>query len=82
MEDYQGCSIVNYTDYKVPYTRITEHKHFENSISDVTWITIEYPKDYQKGDVPYYPINNKENNDIYNKYKKLSEEYTNKSVPL
>jgi UDP-galactopyranose mutase len=73
-EDYQGCSIVNYTDFNVPYTRITEHKHFENSKSNVTWITIEYPKDYQNGDVPYYPINDEKNNLIYEKYKELSKE--------
>lgn len=73
-EDYQGCSIVNYTDFNVPYTRITEHKHFENSKSDVTWITTEYPKDYEKGDVPYYPINDNKNNSIYEKYKELSKE--------
>jgi UDP-galactopyranose mutase len=74
LEDYQGCSIVNYTDFNVPYTRITEHKHFENSKSDSTWITIEYPKDYEKGDVPYYPINDEKNNSIYEKYKELTKE--------
>ena len=74
MEDYQGCSIVNYTDFNVPYTRITEHKHFENSKSDVTWITTEYPKDYEKGDVPYYPVNDDKNNSMYEKYKELSKE--------
>jgi UDP-galactopyranose mutase len=73
-EDYQGCSIVNYTDFNVPHTRITEHKHFENSKSDVTWITTEYPKDYEKGDVPYYPINDDKNNSMYEKYKDLSKE--------
>jgi UDP-galactopyranose mutase len=73
-EDYQGCSIVNYTDFNIPFTRITEHKHFENSKSDITWITIEYPKDYEKGDVPYYPINDDNNNTMYEKYKELSKE--------
>lgn len=73
MIDYQGCSIINYTDINVPYTRITEHKHFDESKSDVTWITKEYPKEYKLGGDPYYPINNVENNEKYNKYKKLSE---------
>jgi UDP-galactopyranose mutase len=71
-EDYQGCSIVNYTDVSIPYTRITEHKHFENSKSDVSWITIEYPKDYENGDIPYYPINDTKNNSLYEMYKKLT----------
>jgi UDP-galactopyranose mutase len=70
--DYQGCSIINYTDYNIPWTRITEHKHFENSKSDVTWITKEYPKDYSRGDIPYYPINDETNSKIYTKYKELS----------
>ena len=26
--DYQGCAVMNYGDEDVPYTRITEHKHF------------------------------------------------------
>jgi len=76
-EDFQGCSIVNYTSEEVPYTRITEHKHFENSKSNVTWITKEYPLDYNRSCVPFYPINDDKNNKIYNQYKKLSEQYPN-----
>jgi UDP-galactopyranose mutase len=45
--------------------------------SDVTWITKEYPKDYKRGDTPYYPINDEKNNKIYNKYKELSKNYPN-----
>ena len=26
--DFQGCPVMNYCDPDVPYTRITEHKHF------------------------------------------------------
>ena len=26
--DYQGCAVMNYGEEAVPYTRITEHKHF------------------------------------------------------
>ena len=29
IENYQGNAVVNYTEYEVPYTRIIEHKHFE-----------------------------------------------------
>ena len=73
VSDYQGCSIVNYTESKVPHTRITEHKHFENSKSEVTWITKEFPKEYSRGDVPYYPINDEKNSKIYSLYKKETE---------
>jgi len=77
MDDYQGCSIVNYTDYEVPYTRITEHKHFDGAKSNVTWISKEYSKDYKRGDIPFYPINDDKNNEIYLKYKNLSESFPN-----
>lgn len=73
MENYQGNAVINYTDGNVPYTRIIEHKHFENSQSNKTVITHEYPKTWTKGMEPYYPINNKRNNDLYKKYEKLAE---------
>jgi UDP-galactopyranose mutase len=75
LDDFQGCSIVNYTSEDIPFTRITEHKHFESSKTELTWITREYPLNYKKGLVPYYPINNDTNNKIYQKYKKLSAEF-------
>ena len=28
IENYQGVAVVNYTERKVPYTRVIEHKHF------------------------------------------------------
>lgn len=71
-KNHQGNAVINYTDYEVPYTRIIEHKHFEQSISKKTVITKEYPLDWKKGDEPYYPINNKINNELYNKYKNLA----------
>jgi UDP-galactopyranose mutase len=75
IEDFQGVSVMNYTSINVPYTRITEHKHFEKSKSNVTWITEEYSKEYKRGDIPYYPINDDQNNIRYNKYNKLKEEF-------
>lgn len=72
-DNYQGTSVINFTDYETPYTRIIEHKHFENSKSDVTWITFEYPVEYdnQKND-PYYPVNDFENNLKFSHYKNKS----------
>lgn len=77
LNDYQGCSVVNYTSLKVPYTRICEHKHFENSKSDFTWITKEFPKDCGENDIPYYPINDETNNNIFKKYKELANQTPN-----
>ncbi|MCB2357867.1 UDP-galactopyranose mutase [Clostridium estertheticum] len=72
-ENYQGNAVVNYTEYKVPYTRVIEHKHFEYGTQPKTIITREYPVKWNKGDEPYYPINNDRNNEIYSKYKELAD---------
>ena len=75
--NYQGSAVVNYTEKDVPYTRIIEHKHFEFGIQDSTVITREYPKDWSKGDEPYYPINNERNNDLFEQYKELASKHEN-----
>jgi len=70
--NYQGCAIMNYTDSETPYTRTIEHKHFEFGDSDTTWVTHEYPIEYDaKTTEPYYPVNDSENNEKYNLYKSL-----------
>lgn len=76
-DNYQGNAVVNYTERAVPYTRIIEHKHFEFGRQEATIITREYPAKWKKGDEPYYPINDEENQAIYEKYKKLSEKEKN-----
>lgn len=76
-ENHQGNAVVNYTEYEVPYTRIIEHKHFEYGNQPKTVITREYPAKWEKGDEPYYPINNEKNNTMYNKYKELADNETN-----
>ena len=77
MDNYQGNAVVNYTEYEIPYTRIIEHKHFEYGSQAKTIITREYPDLWTKDKEAYYPINNSENNELYNKYKNLSENDTN-----
>lgn len=72
--NYQGNAVVNYTEYEVPYTRIIEHKHFDNTEDiDKTIITREYPAKWDKDKEPYYTINDEKNTSLYNKYKELSE---------
>ena len=55
--DFQGCPVMNYGDVEVPYTRITEHKHFApwESHEGTTTYT-EYSRLAEPGDIPYYPI--------------------------
>lgn len=55
--DYQGCAVMNYGDESVPYTRITEHKHFspwENHDGSVLYR--EFSRGCGPDDIPYYPI--------------------------
>ena len=77
MENYQGNAVVNYTDADTPYTRIIEHKHFEFGTQPKTIITKEHSKTWEKGDEPYYPVNNDRNNHLYKSYKKLADEQGN-----
>ncbi|MGM9794792.1 MAG: UDP-galactopyranose mutase [Candidatus Aphodosoma sp.] len=75
--NFQGNAVVNYTDVKVPYTRIIEHKHFFAFGEDVyrnadTVITKEYPAEWKQGMEPYYPINNEDNNALYKMYAELA----------
>lgn len=77
VSNYQGNAVVNYTEAKVPYTRIIEHKHFEYGTQTKTVITREYSKEYEEGDEPYYPINDQRNNELYTKYKELADNQTN-----
>ena len=76
-ENYQGVAVVNYTSHDEKFTRIIEHKHFEFGKQPVTYITKEYPKQWEKGDEPYYPVNNDRNNELFAKYRALAEKETN-----
>ncbi len=55
--DYQGCAVMNYGDASVPYTRITEHKHFSPwEEHDGSVCYREFSRACEPGDIPYYPI--------------------------
>ncbi len=71
--NFQGNAVINYTESKIPYTRIIEHKHFEFGTQKKTVITYEYPDEWSLGKESYYPVNDYKNNAIYNQYKSLSE---------
>lgn len=71
-DNFQGNAVVNYTDREVPFTRIIEHKHFESVNVPDTVITREYPAAWEKGEEPYYPINDEKNMELYKKYCELA----------
>ena len=72
--NYQGNAVINYTSSKIPWTRIIEHKHFEFGEQQKTLISKEFSVEWQKGDEPYYPINDLLNNEKYEQYRKLAEQ--------
>lgn len=76
-ENYQGNAVVNYTEREVPYTRIIEHKHFEFGKQEKTVISREYSSEWSVGMEPYYPVNDEENNALFEEYKKLAEKEEN-----
>lgn len=60
IEDFQGCSVMNYPDADVPFTRIHEFRHFHperDYTKDATIIMREFSRFANKGDEPYYPVN-------------------------
>ena len=77
--NYQGNAVVNYTEREVPYTRVIEHKHFEMFGAEVynypkTVISKEYSTEWKDGMEPYYPVNDKENSELYTQYKNLADQ--------
>jgi UDP-galactopyranose mutase len=66
---FQPNSVVNYPEKDVPFTRIVEYKHFLNQPSDHTITVSETTNDVGE---PYYPVLNKKNMELYEKYKEMS----------
>jgi UDP-galactopyranose mutase len=55
--DYQGNAVINYCDQDVPWTRISEHKHFAYwEDHKRTLVYKEYSRNCAEEDTPYYPI--------------------------
>ncbi len=83
MPNFQGNAAVNYTDRETPFTRIIEHKWFTFGKDDdgndlpKTVISREYSREWTVGQEPYYPVNDSENNALYQAYKKLADQTPN-----
>ena len=75
--NYQGNAVINYTEREIPYTRVIEHKHFEMFGNEVyqcpkTIISKEYSMEYQEGMEPYYPVNNRRNDELAEQYRRIA----------
>ena len=65
----QGCAVMNYCDFDVPFTRITDHKYF------MPWEDNEYSLQVKersrlarRTDIPYYPIRLAAEKEVLSKY--------------
>jgi UDP-galactopyranose mutase len=68
-EQFQPAPVVNYPNDHA-YTRITEFKYLTGQEHEKTSVVYEYPTG--EGE-PYYPIPRPENNDLYERYRRLAE---------
>ncbi|MGF0537904.1 UDP-galactopyranose mutase [Agrobacterium sp. ES01] len=71
--DYQGCAVMNYGDQDVPFTRITEHKHFspwETHQKSVCYR--EFSRACGEDDIPYYPIRMTKEKELLARYVELA----------
>jgi UDP-galactopyranose mutase len=75
--NFQGNAVINYPNLEIPYTRIIEHKHFDNRNQNGTFISYEYPQEYNHLTEPFYPVNDDINNKRYNEYKNLASQEKN-----
>ena len=84
ISNFQGNAAVNYTDKDTPWTRIIEHKWFEQispadqekhrmEYGNKTVISREYSSEWKPGDEPYYPVNDEKNGALLAQYQKLAE---------
>ena len=78
--DFQGTSVINFSDIEKKYTRIHEPKHLHPERKKIfnankTLIIYEFPT--QDNSNPYYPINTLENRKLHRKYKFLAEKQKN-----
>jgi UDP-galactopyranose mutase len=71
--DHQGCAVMNYPDPDVPFTRITEHKHFAPwEQHDLTVCYREYARAAGPDDIPYYPIRLSAEQSLLGEYEALA----------
>jgi len=76
--DYQGNAVINYCDNSQRYTRITEHKHFSPwEQHDGTICYLEYSRQCEEKDVPYYPIRQAREKAQLERYVNLARNETN-----
>jgi len=73
VDDYQGTSVMNHADLEIGYTRTHEPRHLHPERKYSKRNTLIFREMSIHGlDDPYYPINDQKNQELFQKYKKLS----------
>jgi len=76
--DHQGNAVINYPNEEVPFTRITEHKHFapwEEHQETVCYR--EFSRECEDNDIPYYPIRLVDDKEVLDQYLEAAEREQN-----
>ena len=72
--NYQGTSVVNYSDLDVAFTRIHEYRHLHperNYQTESTFISREFSRFASATDEPYYPVNTEADRQQLFQYREL-----------
>ena len=69
---WQPAMQVNYPEPEVPFTRIVEIKHATGQRVAATTIVREYPRDWRRGEEPFYPIPAPDAQAAYQRYLTLA----------
>ena len=76
--DYQGNAVINVCDNSQKYTRVTEHKHFAPwEKHEKTICYLEYSRQCEENDTPYYPIRQAREKAQLEKYVNLAKQESN-----
>jgi UDP-galactopyranose mutase len=73
--DFQGNAVINYCNEEVPFTRISEHKHFAPWEEHKNTVCFrEYSKLAGPDDIPYYPLRLQKDKTLLQKYTELADQ--------
>ena len=73
--DYQGNAVINDCRYEIPYTRISEHKHFTPWESHTSTVCFrEFSHLCEEKDTPYYPMRLQKDKELLTGYVELAQQ--------
>ena len=78
-KDGLGEAVINEADKDVPFTRAHDYKYYQVDQPEViaqktSIVAREYPADFEKGGEAYYPVDNEESRELYDRYVELCRE--------